>query len=63
MTDQKVYKTDYESEFATFFKEVSIKDESESKAVNSEIKTYTKLNNLRDKADNPDSRNKLWEDF
>jgi len=63
MIDEKVYKTDYESEFTSFFKELSSKDLVESKSVNLEVETYSMLNNLRDNSDNPDSRNKLWEDF
>jgi len=63
MIDEKVYKTDYESEFTSFFKELSSKDLVESKNVNLEVETYSMLNNLRDNSDNPDSRNKLWEDF
>ncbi len=63
MIDEKVYKTDYESEFTAFFKQISEKAEPESKNVNSERTIYAELNHLRDHADNPDSRNKLWEDF
>jgi len=63
MIDKKVYKIDYESEFTEFFKQISDKDEPESKNVNDERRIYAELNQLRDQADNPDSRNKLWEDF
>jgi len=63
MMDKKVYKTDYESEFTEFFKKVSEKDEPEPKNVNREKKLYDELNHLRDNADNPEGRNKLWEDF
>ncbi len=63
MIDKKVYKTDYESEFTEFLNQISEKTEPESKNVNSERAIYAELNHLRDHADNPDSRNKLWEDF
>ncbi len=63
MVDEKVYKTDYESEFTTFIKHYSACNGSQSEAVKLERDTYTVLNNLRDNPDNPQSRNKLWEDF
>ena len=63
MIDQKVYKTDYISEFSEFLNEISLKDEPVSIAKTAEIKIYTKVNKLRDNAGITDNRNKLWEGF
>ena len=63
MIDQKVYKIDYVSEFSEFLAELSTVDEPKSVARDSEIKTYSQVNKLRDTAGVTDSRNKLWEGF
>ena len=63
MIDQKVYKTDYISEFTEFFDGLSNVDEPKSFAKESEIKTYSQVNKLRDTAGVSDSRNKLGEGF
>ncbi|MFT5519883.1 MAG: hypothetical protein ACI9IA_000467 [Enterobacterales bacterium] len=63
MVDQKVYKTDYESEFTDFFKSLSSADEPSSTAKQAEIKKYTKINKMRDTENKVSTRNKLWKDF
>jgi hypothetical protein len=63
MVDQKVYKTDYESEFTGFFKSLSSTDEPISKDQQAEIKKYTKINKMRDTENKVSTRNKLWKDF
>jgi len=62
MIDPKVYKTDYESEFTSFFKELPA-DQVESVDASVEKEKYSKLNKLRDKSGTADSRDKLWEGF
>ena len=61
MIDKKIYRTNYESEFTGFFKELTVADESV--AVTSEITKFSKINKLRDNAGKADSRDKLWEGF
>ena len=63
MVDQKVYKTDYESEFTDFFKGLSSTDEPSSKAKQAEITKYTKINKMRDSESKISTRNKIWKDF
>jgi len=67
MTDEtvvnKVYKTDYSSDFTSFFKTVKAENKENSEAVQAEIKKYTLVNKLRDEDGQPSSRNKLWEGF
>ncbi len=63
MIDKKVYKTDYESEFTEFFNSLSGIEEPESVDVVSEIKKYSKIDQLRDNAGKSNSRDKLWEGF
>ena len=63
MVDQKVYKTDYESEFTDFFKGLSSTDDASSKAKQEEIKKYTKINKMRDTENKVSTRNKIWKDF
>jgi len=61
--DNKVYKTDYSSPFAQFFKSVKADNKPNSEAVKAEIKKYTLVNKLRDEDGHPSSRNKLWKGF
>ena len=63
MVDQKVYKTDYESEFTVFFKELSSVDEPKSEAKQAEVAKYSKINKMRDTENKELTRNKLWKDF
>ena len=61
--DHKVYKTDYESEFTSFFKNLSLTDEPESPAKKKEEQLYREINKSRDSTRDVSSRNKIWEDF
>ena len=63
MVDQKVYKTDYESEFTDFFKSLSSTAEPSSKAKQAEITKYTKIIKMRDTENKVSTRNKIWKDF
>jgi hypothetical protein len=63
MVDQKVYKTDYESEFTDFFKNLSTTDEPSSIAKQAEITKYTKIIKMRDTENKVSTRNKIWKDF
>lgn len=63
MSDEKVYKIDYESEFTTFFQTVSVDNKTESEAAVAEVKKYKSLNKLRDNVSTKNTRNKIWEGF
>ena len=63
MIDNKVYKTDFQSEFSEFFKTVSDETKAESEAVISEVNTYSKVNQLRDNVDTSAHRFRIWEGF
>ena len=63
MSDKKVYKTDYESEFTTFFKTMPAENKTASKSVTAEVKKYTTINKLRDNVSINNTRNKIWEGF
>lgn len=63
MSDSKVYKTDYESEFTAFFKTVSTDNKAESEAVTAEVNKYSRVNKLRDNVSINNTRDKIWEGF
>lgn len=61
MADKKVYKTDYQSDFAKFFKDADI--QVENVAVDEEKEKYARVFDLRDKVKAKTNRLKLWENF
>ena len=63
MVDKKVYKTDYKSDFTSFFQTHEFKEPDTHKAVNAEKDKYAGVFELRDNSNQKDSRNKLWENF
>ena len=63
MSDSKVYKTDYESEFTAFFKTVSPENKAASKSATAEVAKYKNINKLRDNKSSGNTRDKIWEGF
>ena len=63
MVDKKVYKTDYKSDFTSFFQKQEFKEPDTNLAVNAEKDKYDEVFDLRDNSNQKDSRNKLWENF
>ena len=61
MTDKKVYKTDYASDFTQFFEKLDI--EVDNPAVDAEVEKYDRVFKLRDTKNVKNNRNKLWDDF
>ena len=61
MVDKKVYKTDYESDFTKFSKD--LEQDQNNPAVKAETVKYDRVNDLRDNKKAKNSRNKLWENF
>ncbi len=61
MVDKKVYKTDYQSEFSKFSKDL-VQDQN-NPAVKAETTKYSRVNDLRDNKKSQNSRTKLWENF
>ena len=61
MVDKKVYKTDYQSEFTQFSKELN--QNPENPGVKAETKKYSRIIDLRDNKKAKNSRNKIWENF
>ena len=61
MVDKKVYKTDYESDFTKFSKDLN--QDPNNPAVKAETVTYDRVIDLRDNKKAKDTRDKLWENF
>lgn len=61
--DKKIYKTDYESDFATYYDHIEVGDEAESEDIKLEVETYSKIEDWRDHVCEHETRNKLWENF